>query len=82
MSILEGCWVKNIPRRVKIFERDNYICQLCFKRGGKLQADHIKPFAFFPKLRFILSNGRTLCINCHKTTDTYLKNTYNNAKNA
>lgn len=63
--------------RTRIFKRDNYTCQLCFKRGGELQADHIKPFAFFPKLRFILSNGRTLCIECHKTTDTYLKNKYN-----
>ena len=58
-------------RRI-VFERDDYTCQLCFKRGGiTLNADHIKPFAFFPKLRFVLSNGRTLCIGCHKTTDTY-----------
>jgi len=67
--------------RNRVFKRDNYICQMCFGRGGKLQADHIKPFAFFPKLRFVLSNGRTLCVECHKTTDTYLKNTYINDKN-
>ena len=60
--------------RESIFERDNFTCQICNVRGGKLQADHIKPFAYFPELRFDLSNGRTLCIDCHKKTDTYLIN--------
>lgn len=54
-----------------IFKRDNYICQHCGIRGGKLQADHIKPYSKFPELRWYLENGRTLCIPCHKKTDTY-----------
>lgn len=57
--------------REKIFERDNWTCCGCEKRGGYIQADHIKPFSLFPDLRFELSNGRTLCIECHKKTDTY-----------
>lgn len=57
--------------RTKVFKRDNYTCVFCKKRGGTLNADHIKPFALFPKLRFIINNGRTLCISCHKKTDTY-----------
>jgi len=30
--------------REEIFERDNFTCQICTKRGGTLNADHIKPF--------------------------------------
>ena len=68
MSMESRAW------RETVFKRDNYQCVLGGKEhGNKLNADHIKPFALFPELRFELSNGRTLCIDCHKKTDTYGK---------
>lgn len=57
--------------RRAVFERDNYTCIWCFAKGGRLNADHIKPFAYFPELRFAIDNGRTLCEPCHRKTDTY-----------
>lgn len=57
--------------RNAVFERDNYICVICGKRGGQLEADHIKQFALFPELRFEVSNGRTLCRNCHLKVPIY-----------
>lgn len=58
--------------RKSVFERDNYTCIWGGKEhGSKLHADHIKPFAYFPELRFAIDNGRTLCIECHKKTDTF-----------
>lgn len=54
-----------------ILKRDNYTCQVCNQMEGKLNVDHIKPFAYFPELRFELLNGRTLCVDCHKKTNTY-----------
>ena len=54
-----------------VFERDNWTCQFCGTRGGELNADHIKPFAHHPDLRTSISNGRTLCVPCHRKTDTF-----------
>ena len=52
--------------RLLVFERDGYQCQGCANVGGYLTAHHIKSFAKFPKLRFGVSNGITLCEECHK----------------
>lgn len=57
--------------RRSVFSRDDFTCVLCKVRGGKLEADHIKPFSLFIALRFSLENGRTLCAPCHRETDTY-----------
>lgn len=62
--------------RKAVFERDNYQCIWCGQKGGKLNADHIKPFSLFPELRLAIDNGRTLCEDCHKTTKTYGWNIY------
>lgn len=64
--------------RESVFKRDNWTCVWCGVRSQKgvsviLNADHIKSFAAHPELRFAIDNGRTLCVPCHKTTDTYAK---------
>ncbi len=62
--------------RYSVFKRDNFTCIWCGAISGKgkhidFQADHIKPFAYYPELRFAIDNGRTLCKPCHRTTDTF-----------
>lgn len=64
--------------REAVFARDGYKCVFCGAHGY-VEADHIKQFAFYPDLRFELSNGRTLCKPCHKETPTYLNNKNNYA---
>ena len=54
-----------------VFKRDNYTCVLCGRVGGKLNAHHIKPYAYFKSLGLSIDNGRTLCLDCHRKTDTY-----------
>lgn len=50
---------------IDVKERDNYTCQHCEKRGGKLNSHHIKTFAAHPDLILDLANGITLCTSCH-----------------
>lgn len=75
--------------RQTIFIRDDYTCQnqSCGLRGGDKHVDHIKQFALILQENKIttieqalqcsqlwdINNGRTLCVPCHKQTDTYLK---------
>ena len=65
--------------RKSVFERDEYTCVECGAKNGEgkavvLQADHIQQWSLFPKLRYILGNGRTLCFPCHKNTLTWGNN--------
>ena len=64
--------------RKSVFERDNYTCIICGYKSHKringksdIHADHKKPFALYPKLRLTVGNGQTLCIDCHRKTETF-----------
>jgi hypothetical protein len=56
--------------RKMVFLRDGYRCIWC-SSTKKLNADHIKSYSLYPELKYDLSNGRTLCEECHKKTDSY-----------
>jgi transcriptional regulator with XRE-family HTH domain len=71
--------------RKNVFARDKFTCQDCGKVGGPLHADHIRPLAVLLRENVIqtladaqacpalwdLSNGRTLCVPCHKKTPSF-----------
>lgn len=58
--------------RDEVLKRDNYQCNNCMN-PNRLQAHHLKAFAYFPELRFDIDNGITLCYYCHKWTENYGK---------
>lgn len=51
--------------RKAVFERDDYKCRLCGRRGCELNAHHIKYWSKSPEYRFDVNNGITLCKSCH-----------------
>ena len=71
--------------RKEIYKRDGYKCVLCGNENKPFQIDHIKPFSLILRENelqnieeankceelFDVSNGRVLCLKCHKETDTY-----------
>lgn len=63
--------------RNKVFERDKYTCQKCGdKRGGNLNAHHIKNYSKHKELRTSLENGITFCEDCHR--EFHIKYGYKN----
>lgn len=52
--------------RKKVFERDNFTCQVCYQRGNDLNAHHLYSYHSHPDERFNVKNGVTLCVHHHK----------------
>ena len=67
---LRQLWLRS-RERASALKRDKYTCQICGDKGIMLHADHIKPWAYYPELRLVIENGRTLCVPCHVKTPTY-----------
>lgn len=74
--------------RIKVWKRDNYTCQECgVKREKNMNAHHIKSFSHILITNDVqsvkealeceelwdVSNGITLCFECHIKTESYLK---------
>lgn len=51
--------------RTSVYQRDDYTCQMCGERGGKLNGHHIYKVSDYPELIFEINNGITLCYDCH-----------------
>jgi len=51
--------------RKSVFAHDNYSCNICSKRGGKLNAHHKDGWHHCKERRFDVSNGITLCKEHH-----------------
>jgi hypothetical protein len=70
LNKLERSRAKYNEWRNKVFQRDRYTCCKCGITGGHgkavfLNAHHIKSFSEHPESRYDISNGITLCKNCH-----------------
>ena len=66
--------------RIQVFERDDYTCQKCGKRGGVLNVHHVKSFSSIYRESsgedvelFDINNGLTLCKKCHRNYHKSLK---------
>ena len=71
--------------RSDVYHRDDFTCQECGIRGGKLECHHIKALSVILNSNNIksikeaidcnelwdINNGQTLCKNCHTLTDNY-----------
>lgn len=57
--------VDNLNWRKAVYERDDYTCLICKKKGGRLTPHHVLAFARYKEYRFDIDNGRTLCSDCH-----------------
>jgi hypothetical protein len=54
--------------RRAVFERDAYSCQMpgCELNCSYVEPHHVKTWSGYPQLRFVVNNGITLCVNCHR----------------
>ena len=60
--------------RLKVFNRDDFTCQECNKKGGDINAHHIIFWSEDKDKRFLIGNGVTLCVPCHKYVHSFYKN--------
>ncbi len=58
------------PKHIKwakaVKKRDKFTCQVCGTRNTYLNSHHCNSYDVFVDERFDVSNGRTLCSDCHQ----------------
>jgi len=64
--------------RFEVFKRDNFICQKCHESSKYIEAHHIFNFNTNKELQYEISNGITLCKECHKNFHLIYKKKNNN----
>lgn len=93
IKLLRSCF-KYRQWRSDVYTRDNFICNDCNKKGGILNAHHIKSFTEMVKENNIksyeegincdelwnINNGATLCVECHRKTDNFAGKVKSNNK--
>jgi len=67
-------WIKSV------FKKDDYICQCCRQKGCSLEAHHLEGYHWCKELRFEVSNGVTLCKDCHKEFHHLFGNKWNTSE--
>lgn len=67
-SVNNRCYgVEYMRARATVFKRDKYQCKNCgHKYRPALQVHHIKKWADYPTLRYVVANMITLCKTCHQ----------------
>ena len=58
--------------RKYVLERDGYICRICGSPAN--HAHHLLSYKDNPELRYIVSNGSSRCLACHKNEHSKEKN--------
>ncbi|MDP2685572.1 MAG: hypothetical protein Q8P20_11180 [bacterium] len=70
---------------IDVYDRDGKQCQICKTIKGSFNVDHIVPFSYIVRKNNLttvleakeceelwdINNGRVLCVECHRKTDTY-----------
>jgi 5-methylcytosine-specific restriction protein A len=59
---------RHLKWREKVLRRDKYLCRECAKYGRRTSATHahhILSVEEHPEMRYVVSNGVSLCGGCH-----------------
>jgi 5-methylcytosine-specific restriction endonuclease McrA len=61
--------------RYQVLIRDNFTCRVCGSRIN-LTVHHIKSISLYPELRYKISNGVTVCRQCHDEIEYWKERRY------